>query len=146
LHVSFGLVTEKVLNIKPYTAHWLHAVLADFLSQLHWIKHMSAMTWRSTSQLRAPPPREVREVISYTYVTKKQFKLNEQKENDTSRKALASFCEIDYTSYNHVLCSFGYSGLDIRLLGLNAHLVIISIEKCTVESDEQNIRWLDCNS
>jgi hypothetical protein len=105
-----------------------------------WIKHMSAMTWSSTSQLQAPPPREVREVISY--ITKKKFKLNEQKENDT----LASSCEIDYTSYNHVLCSSGCSDLDIRLLGLNAHLVIISIEKSTIESDEQNIRWLDCSS
>jgi hypothetical protein len=63
-----------------------------------------------------------------------------------SRKVLASSCEIDYTSYSHVLCSSGYSGLDIRLLGLNAHLVIISIEKSTVESDERNIRWLDCGS
>jgi hypothetical protein len=75
LHGSYGLATEKVFNIKPYTAHWLHAVLPAFLSQLHWIKHMSAMSWSSTSQLRAPPPREVCEVISY--VTKKQFKLNE---------------------------------------------------------------------
>lgn len=63
-----------------------------------------------------------------------------------SRKALASSCEIDYTYCSHVLCSSGYSGLDIRLLGLNAHLVIISIEKSTVESDEQNIRLLECNS
>jgi hypothetical protein len=133
-----------MLNTKPYTAHWLYAVLPAFLSQLHWIKHMSAMTWSSTSQLQAPPPREVREVISY--IIKKQFKLNEQKENDTSRKALASSCEIDYTSYNHVLCSSRCSDLVIRLLGLNAHSVIISIEKSTIESDEQNIRWLDCNS
>jgi hypothetical protein len=105
---------------------------------------MSAMTWSRTSQLRAPPPREVRQVISY--VTKKQFKLSEQKEFKTSRKVLASSCKLDYASYSHVLCSSGYFGLDIRSLGLNAHLVIISIEKRTVESDEQNLRWLKCNS
>jgi hypothetical protein len=124
-----------MLGIKPYTAHWLYALLPAFLSQLHWIKQMSEMTWSSTSQLRAPPPREVCEVISY--ITKKQFKLNEQKENDTSRKALTSSCEIDYTSYNHFLCSSGCSDLIIRLLGLNAHLVIISIEKSTIDSDSR---------
>jgi hypothetical protein len=102
------------------------------------------MTWSSTSQLQAPAPREVREVISY--VTKKQFKLNEQKENKTNRKALASSYEIGYTSYNHVLCSSGHFGLDICLLGLNAHLAIISTEKLTEVSDDHDIRWLACMS
>jgi hypothetical protein len=142
LHGSYGLVMEKVLSMKPYIVYWLYVVLPAFLSQLHWIKHMSATTSSSTSQLRAPPPREVREVMPYVTQKKSNSKLNEQKENEMSRKALASSCERDYTSYSHVLCSTEYYGLDIRLLGLNGHFVIIAIEKRTVGSDE----LLDCNS